>query len=220
MIVASIAIEAGSGVASGDVLNFEDLPPLNHPPGTIGTRAFVPEYHGFIFTSNYTPYGLPDFNHRWALWHCAEEVQIDNCEDNFYELGSLSAYTSGEHALGNIYHYGNAGIWSITRADGGLWTFDGAWFTAYTTFPDLIIRGYVGNTEVLGMGAFPLAWCRPRFWAPTDTIAIDRLEVYGAPNGYVYKSFLMDDFHYTLVPSPSALALLCLVGASPRRRRV
>jgi hypothetical protein len=217
-VVAAIACV---GVAGADLLTFEDLMPWDPPIISPGVLVMAPDYHGFRFTSVSLSTQSAEYNNTWVVWGLDEEFQIPNCADNWHHSGKWSGYVSGERMIGNFGRYQDPpNTWTVTRADGGLWSFDGASFTGlgFSTH-GLAIRGYLGETEVLGMNNLIVDYCGPIFASPGGQISIDRLVISPTVPWGVENGFAMDDFNYTLVPSPAPLALLGLAGLLCRRRR-
>lgn len=77
--------------------------------------------------------------------------------------------------------------------------------------------GYVGATLVYGHEQTIFHGIRT-FVAP-PAIAIDRFRIGMSSQPSAAIGFYMDDFTYTLVPSPAPFALLGLVGMLRRSRR-
>ncbi len=219
VLSAALVLQLGT-TATADILDFEDLPvpPNGEQPGLI--LALMPtNFHGFRFTASNDVYPDTYFDNTWVYWQLEAELQNPPC--TIVSDGNRYGYTSGITAIGS-YQDGGSGEWSnhwtMSRADGGLWSFDGAWFTATLNAPEIIIRGFLGNTQVFNFTE-TIEKCTPTFHAPQSQVLIDRLVIRGGPLIHGGdKAFLMDDFQFTLVPAPSA-GFLLLAAALTRRRR-
>ncbi len=221
-MVAGTVLLTSAGVLKADLLTFEDLPiPGTSDPTSPAADPLPSSYHGFEFESNWNAPATTQWDFTWVSWYLQEELQNPYPGDPNFS-GKWNAYVSGEHALGNVAHYGPLDYtaeWSIRRTDGGLWTFDGAWFTANTGRNTIFVRGYLAGTQVLDL-IRPMASVAPTFQAPLQPIVLDRLVVLGGPEpGGLARDFYMDDFQYTLVPTPGACVLLLLSGVVMRARR-
>lgn len=216
---ASIAFGLSAASAHAELLDFEDLPQIQVSAGlTDGSRPLTPnyQYHGFnlsaVHTANDGPFGV---NNAWYYLRVLAEAQG--------QPGVSAGIQSGEYALRTGPNV-NSGFstFSFNRSDGGVFTFDGAWFTRiYSTFNqplNLTMQGFVGDTPVYTY-IQPIYTSRS-FVAPPPGIAVDRLVFRTAwPEANSAGGFIMDDFHYTLVPAPSAIAVVGALGLFRRRVR-
>jgi hypothetical protein len=220
---ASIALGLTAPDARADMLDFEDLPLLQPSAGSGGAISpLTPNYsyHGFNLSAVHT--WAPDVSNTWYYLRVLDSVQDPPYQPP--QLGYLHAVQSGEYALGTAPHvHTNQSAFSFSRLDGGLFTFDGAWFTRiYSSLNqslDVAMIGYVGDTVVY-QDLQPIVVSARTFLAPPPGVAIDRLEfrtAYPGPNSI--GGFYMDDFHYTLVPAPSVLAVLGGLGLFRKRAR-
>lgn len=216
---ASIALGLAAPGARADMLDFEDLPPMELSAGlTDGARPLTPnyEYHGFNLSAVHTPNaGSFSVNNTWYYVRVLEEAQG--------QPGVCACIQSGEYALmagPNVTS--NLSSFSFNRSDGGLFTFDGAWFTRiYSTLNQpltLAMQGFVGDTPVY-THLQPI-YTSKTFVSPPQGIAVDRLVFRTAyPQANSTGGFFMDDFRYTLVPAPPAVALLGALGLFRKRAR-
>jgi hypothetical protein len=222
----SIALGLAAPDARADMLDFEDLPPFQ-PEAQSGTgfRPLTPNYayHGFILsavhTANDGPFGV---NNAWYYTRVLEAVQ-----DPPYQPGmtGISWCTqSGEYGLrtGPNVNSGQS-TFSFSRSDGGLFSFDGAWFTRIYSQPNqglnVTMQGFVGNTVAYTYWQ-PIFLTTRTFVAPPPGVAVDRVVFRtGFPQPNSQGGFYMDDFHYTLVPAPSVLAVLGGLGLFRKRAR-
>lgn len=215
----SIALGLSAASAHAELLDFEDLPQIQVSAGlTDGSRPLTPnyQYHGFnlsaVHTANDGPFGV---NNAWYYLRVLAEAQG--------QPGVSAGIQSGEYALRTGPNV-NSGFstFSFNRSDGGVFTFDGAWFTRiYSTqnMPlNLTMQGFVGATPVYTY-IQPIYTSRT-FVSPPQGIAVDRLVFRTAwPEANSQGGFIMDDFHYTLVPAPSTVAILSALGLFRRRVR-
>ena len=172
-----------------------------------------------MHTANDGPNGV---NNAWYYTRVLEAAQ-----DPPYQPGmtGISWCTqSGEYALrtGPNVNSGQSRF-SFSRSDGGLFSFDGAWFTRIYSQPNqglnVAMQGFVGNT-VAYTYLQPIFLTTRTFVAPPPGIAVDRVVFntgYPAPNSQ--GGFYMDDFQFTLVPAPSAIAVVGALGLFRRRVR-
>jgi hypothetical protein len=212
---ASIALGLAAPGARADMLDFEDLPPMELSAGlTDGARPLTPnyEYHGFNLSAVHTPNdGSFSVNNTWYYARFLEEAQ------------GPPRIHSGEYGLmagPNVRT--NLSSFSFSRSDGGLFAFDGAWFARIYSSLDqpltLAMQGFVGGTPVYTY--LQSIYTATTFVSPPQGIAVDRLEFRTAyPQANSTGGFFMDDFHYTLVPAPSVLAVLGGLGFFRKRGR-
>ncbi len=222
---ASIALGLSAPDARADMLDFEDLPTLQPSAAGTAVGTLTPNYayHGFnlsaVHTANDGSFGV---NNAWYYTRVLEGVQ-----DPPYQpwLGAIFWGTqSGEYALRtgpNVYT--NQSSFNFNRLDGGLWTFDGAWFARIQAPLNVglyvAVLGYVGDTLVYAYQQ-PIFLATRTFVAPPQGVAVDRVEFRTAyPSGSSSGGFYMDDFQFTLVPAPSAVAILGALGLFRRRAR-
>lgn len=205
------------GNACADLLTFEDLPSLLEQDPDGGGGYLDPDYHGFRFNAaNSTPYpGNPE---SWAYFNFPTSVQ--NPEYHWYLGGWLWGMESGEFCLGATPYTSGWSSFTVDRADDGLWSFDGAWFASIESVPhDLYMRGYRGS-ELVYLQTTEILHGARIFIAPPSDVLVDRV-VFKAESipGGMERGFTLDDFNFTLVPTPGACVLLLLSGVVMRARR-
>jgi hypothetical protein len=199
-------------VSTSRVSASPEPPPRSHSDSLQPTRTPNYEYHGFILSAVHTPNdGSFSVDNTWYYARFLEEPQ------------GQPRIRSGEYGLmagPNVST--NLSSFSFSRSDGGLFTFDGAWFARiYSSLNQpltLAMQGFVGDTPVYTY--LQSIYTTTTFVSPPQGIAVDRLEFRTAyPQANSTGGFFMDDFHYTLVPAPSAIALFGGLGLLRRRPR-
>jgi len=222
---AAIALGLSAANAHAELLDFEDLRPIELPTFGAAREALTPNYayHGFNLSAVHNVHDpVWGVDNAWYYTRVLEAVQ-----DPPYQPGLAGAFwgtQSGEYALSTAPDVQtNQSAFSFSRLDGGLFTFDGAWFTRiYSPLNQslqLAMIGYVGDTVVY-QDVQPIFFSARTFQAPPPGVAIDRLDFHtGYPGPNSTGGFYMDDFHYTLVPAPSVLAVLGGLGLFRRRAR-
>ncbi len=213
--------------ALADLLDFEELPSLieEHPLGWIEPLGPNFAYQGFNFSAqNHFAYP-PDMLHSWNYGNIPESLQDPPYAP--YTPGLAWACESGEFALASVRSGMHTNtLFMISRLDGGLWTMDGAWFTRMRSMvfggvhPNIRLFGYRG-TEHVYTSHQPILHGSRKFVAPPAELPIDLLYI-GMDETYESAGFFMDDLQYTLVPAPSAFALLggaALIGGKRRSRQ-
>ena len=219
----AITVGLAATVAHADMLDFEDLPSLLEQFPQCASAPLGPNfaYHGFTFSSDDLSSSLPPSN-SWWYGNMPEDLQDPPYQ---WDRGGLPwGIQSGEFTLRSSPGYGNPSYsYSVSRSDGGLWMMDGAWCARVATNSPLSPGssmwqlGYVGATLVYVHEQTIFHGIRT-FVAP-PAIAIDRFRIGMSSQPSAAIGFYMDDFTYTLVPSPAPFALLGLVGMLRRSRR-
>jgi hypothetical protein len=191
-------------------LTFEDLPEPTVPSSNVEFVVASPigDYQGFQFLSNLVvPASNPEwqpFSGRWAYY------DIKDVDFGGYDDGLV-----GDRALFTPYGSDAANGFRISRDE--LWRFVGADITAAWIDLDLTLTGYRDGSVVWSRTLSIPSMVRTRL--EFDEVAIDTLKISGfSPNSPI-NHFILDNFSYEIVPTPSALALLAVAGVIRRRRR-
>lgn len=152
----------------------------------------------------------------------------DNMARDWYKSPEVSASTAPDVDANGDLTYAETDSLPITRADGGDFIFQGAWFTsglgAYLDNGDpdpsdpplSIMLLMYNNGSLVHSESYELVWDDPSTWLSSGwTDAVDEVRVRSI-QGY----FAMDDFTAN-VPEPTSLALLLagVVGAGVGARR-
>ncbi len=229
-VVIAVCCLAAAAPAFADILDFEDLPFMVGMPNGWNSPTrdeFGGVYHGLNFTAVNAAPQPAGYENTWFYYQLNTAAQ-----DPPYNPGLSGAWwgiSSGEFALGSGQDTNNTsdppGYWQIARADGGLFRFDGAMFTAHEPYANGIrFEGYVGGAQLLNE-VHVIQHNGPTFAAPNQELFIDRLVLRGVGpwNNYQFdRGFVMDDFQFTAapgVPAPAVGTLLALSGLGIRVRR-
>ena len=205
---------------SAGVVTFDDLPaPTRHYQYV--DLAPCADSGGFLFTSTNQNFESPQYYNIWGYFRPTAPWT-----GAVGQPAAVNGVTSGNQAACSM----NYSIWQpseyfVTRADGGRWTFGGAWFTAIWAgiSNELRVVGYSGSNMVFDIRSM-ITIAGPTFIAPSvNGLEVDRIVItnqytsqFGvAPGG----AFAMDDLQYELVPAPGSLALLGFAGLPRSRRR-
>jgi hypothetical protein len=201
LTVSAFQCLAIASVANAGVVTFDDLP---EPTYTYSYARGAPlaAAQGFRFTSTNNNFVSPVYRDIWG----------------YYEPTVPWTGAPGQPAVANgiVSRRRAATSWNysewhpseyfIARADGGNWTFGGAWFTAVWAgiSNQLRVVGYSG-TEVVFDVQSAITIDGPTFVAPTVAgLAIDRIVItnqYTSQFGVALGGhFTMDDLHYELIP--------------------
>lgn len=187
--------------ASADVVTFDDLP---EPSYTYSYARGAPlaAAQGFRFTSTNNNFVSPQYRDIWGYY--TPTVPWTGAPGQPAVANGIVSGTQA--AISWNYSEWHPSEYFVTRADGGSWTFAGAWFTAAWAgiSNDLRIVGYSGTDVVFDVQS-AITIDGPTFVAPTVAgLLIDRIVItnhhtsqFGvAPGGH----FTMDDLHYELIP--------------------
>lgn len=216
---ASIALGLSAANAHAELLDFEDLPQIQLPAGgSVGWAPLTPNYayHGFILSAVHTANdGAFGVDNAWYYGRVLEAAQD--------QPGGVWYVQSGEYALRTGPNVGSGqSTFSFRRSDGGLFSFDGAWFSrvyAHNQWLNVTMQGFVGATAVYTYWQ-PISFETRTFVAPPQGVAVDRVVFRtGYPQPNSEGGFYMDDFQFTLVPAPSVIAAFGALGLFRRRPR-
>ena len=225
-IVATVGLTLVSTVTRADVLDFEDFPmPPGYPNGSDVPAGplFSGGYQGFVFSALHDA-GMKSsaYDNTWAYYQLNSAAQNNPYNPNW--SGLWWGISSGEFALTSLGDWDNPqwdppSYWEVARADGGLFSFDGAMFTTLMSYANGIsVKGYIGDAQVLSE-IHTIGHSAPTLVTPTQQTLVDRIRLRGVSSVGGNKGFIMDDFQYTLVPTPGACVLLLLSGVVMRARR-
>jgi hypothetical protein len=210
--------------ASADVLDFESLPET-HVFTSFGAVAGAPvsRHGGFRFTCDNFSTTYPDiFEDVWAGVTVLNPSQV--------LVDGLPGYISGirgSYALTTPSIFQQAfNPFFVEREDGGAFTFDGAWFTLVggNTGSPLRIVGTRSGVTVFDIQQTIVAPSQTFVGGGLGGLEVDRLTLtcyVPSPNpyGFVTKPFIMDDFHFSMVPGPATVLPFAVAAVAHCRRR-
>ena len=206
-LLATIAtITLTTYIAKADLITFEDLPAPSQPyPNEIIAYEVLPTvYNGFSWT---TQLNSPYFGNGWGYYNM-KEWDMGGYDNGIIDNRALYSPYGGGYAAG--YLISNTAYWMFTSA-----YFTSAWENQGGVA--LHIDGYIGDQAVFTHTA-TIYRSHKTLVVPPQLI-IDRVHIWGGYASSAGDHWIMDDMSYGLVPAPSAIALLGLVGLGGRRRR-
>lgn len=196
--------------AQGALCTFENLPAPTNADSFTNSTGFMHDsigsYEGFNFTSSNA-----QGNYQWSYYDMVGGAGWGGYDEGI--IGDRAIYTPwGSYAFNN---------YRISRG-GELWRLNSLEVTAVWTSMTMVIEGYrygegvftytaqlnqADRTKLIISNAYP---------GPLNNIT--DIKVYGV--GTAYSSHLaIDNIDYTVVPVPSALALIGIAGMIGVRRR-
>jgi hypothetical protein len=194
---------------TGTFCTFENLPapttPSLSPPNTGFYWDYLSSYEGFHFTSSY-----PQGNFQWAYY-------------DFVGGGGWAGYDEGivgDRALFTPWGAEASKNYRIRRDD--LWMLNSIEVTSVWTSTTVVIEGYRYGQGVFTFSAQLTTAQRVKLNIssvyPGPLNNITEIKIYST--GSLSSHLAIDNIEYTtVVPAPSALALLAVVGVVGRRRR-
>jgi hypothetical protein len=214
MIKTLIATTLLATSAHGALCTFENLPaPTFQEINTAQTGFWIEplsSYEGFNFTSSYTqPYNqYSAFNNKWAYYDMVGGPGWGGYDEGI--IGDRAIFTP----WGSEYAYN----YRISRNE--LWTLNSLEITSAWNNMTVVIEGYRYGQDVFTYTAQLFTAQRVKLLIsnpyPGPLNNITEIKVY-APNQAT--QIAIDNIDYTVVPAPSALALIGIVGLIGIQRR-
>jgi hypothetical protein len=202
------AFIATAAHAEVQTCTFENLPEPDAISELNDTVRASPirNYEGFQFVSNLV---VPANDETWQNFSGYWGYYAINDGVNFggYDDGII-----GDRALFTPYGAGAQNAFRISRENP--WRFVGADITTAWNALTLTLTGYQNGSVNWTHTVTLQAMVRTR--VEIDDLSIDTLKISGFAN---VTHVIMDNLSYEVVPAPSALALLAVVGISTNRRR-
>jgi len=194
--------------AHGSLCTFENLPApttaTTSPPNTGFYWDYFSSYEGFQFTSSYAP-----SNFQWA----------------YYDLvggGGWAGYDEGivgDRALFTPWGAEASKNYRIRRNE--LWFLNSIEVTSVWVSSTAVIEGYRNGSLIYTYTTQLTTAQRVKLNIsqvyPFTEYAVDQIKIYST--GSLSSHLVIDNIEYTVVPAPSALALLAVAGVIRRRRR-
>jgi len=202
------AFIATAAHGTGTLCTFENLPVPTTATTNTGNTGFYWEslssYEGFHFTSSYAP-----GNFQWG----------------YYDLVGGQGYAGydegivGDRALFTPWGAEASKNYRISRNE--LWMLNSIEVTAVWVSSTVVIEGYRYGEGVFTFSAQLATAQRVKLNIsqvyPFTEYAVHQIKIYST--GSLSSHLAIDNIEYTVIPAPSALALLAVVGVVGRRRR-
>jgi hypothetical protein len=204
------AFIATAAHGTGTLCTFENLPApttaTTSPPNTGFYWDYLSSYEGFQFTSSY-----PQGNFQWA----------------YYDLvggGGWAGYDEGivgDRALFTPWGADQGKNYRISRNE--LWMLNSIEVTAVWLSSTVVIEGYRYGEGVFTYTAQLTTAQRVKLNIssvyPGLLNNITEIKIYSTIPNSLSSHLAIDNIEYTVIPAPSALALLAVAGVFRRRRR-
>jgi len=193
---------------TGTFCTFENLPapttPSLSPPNTGFYWDYLSSYEGFHFTSSYAP-----GNFQWGYYDLVGGQGYAGYDEGI--IGDRALFTPwGAEASKN---------YRIRRDD--LWMLNSIEVTAVWASSTVVIEGYRYGEGVFTYIAQLATAQRVKLNIsqvyPFTEYAVHQIKIYST--GSLSSHLAIDNIEYTVIPAPSALALLAVAGVVRRRRR-
>ncbi len=208
LIVTAFITTAAHG--TGTLCTFENLPapttPSLSPPNTGFYWDYLSSYEGFHFTSSYAP-----GNFQWAYYDLVGGQGYGGYDEGI--IGDRALFTPWGSEQSKNYRIGRNELWMLHSIE----------VTAVWLSSTVVIEGYRYGEGVFTYTAQLTTAQRVKLNIssvyPGPLNNITEIKIYSTIPNSLSSHLAIDNIEYTVVPAPSALALLAVAGVVGRRRR-
>jgi len=195
--------------AHAELCTFENLP----APTIAGSDSYITgfiydglsSYEGFTFTSSY-----PQSNFQWAYYDLVGGGGWAGYDEGI--VGDRALFTPWGAEASKNYRIRRNELWFLNSIEvTSVWASSTAVIEGYRN--GSLIYTYTAQLTTAQRVKLNISQVYPMFME----YAVDQIKIYST--GSLSSHFAIDNIEYTVVPAPSALALLAVIGVVGRRRR-
>jgi len=202
------AFIATAAHGTGTLCTFENLPAPTTATTNTGNTGFywdsLSSYEGFQFTSSYAP-----SNFQWAYYDLVGGQGWAGYDEGI--VGDRALFTPWGSEASKNYRISRNELWMLNSIE----------VTAVWASSTVVIEGYRYGEGVFTYIAQLATAQRVKLNIsqvyPFTEYAVHQIKIYST--GSLSSHLAIDNIEYTVIPAPSALALLAVAGVVRRRRR-
>jgi len=207
MITTAFIATAAHG--TGTFCTFENLPaPTTATTSPVNTGFYwdyFSSYEGFHFTSSYAP-----GNFQWAYYDLVGGQGLAGYDEGI--VGDRALFTPWGAEASKNYRIRRNELWFLNSIEvTSVWASSTAVIEGYRN--GSLIYTYTTQLTTAQRVKLNISQVYPMFME----YAVDQIKIYST--GSLSSHLAIDNIEYTVVPTPSALALLAVAGAVRTRRR-
>jgi len=202
--------------AHAELCTFENLPAPTFGEGNPQSGFYigaVGNYEGFNFTSSYAQSGnqYTFLNNKWAYYDLVGGQGWAGYDEGI--VGDRALFTPWGADQGKNYRIGRNELWMLNSIE----------VTAVWLSSTVVIEGYRYGEGVFTYTAQLTTAQRVKLNIssvyPGPLNNITEIKIYSTIPNSLSSHLAIDNIEYTVVPTPSALALLAVAGVVGKRRR-